>query len=189
VNHRYRTVLPLISLCALSVLCGLLAGAVFAQAAQTTQAAPTKVLTKTPEYSASAILIERSEVNPELGIPEEFRVATYENAIEQITKTGRFKQVFRSGDSRAKDVPDLVTMRMVPTEFVKGSEAMRGATTVKGWTSLKVKVTITDHTGKTLVDEEIQGRVRFIGDNLDATNDFAKKAASVVYANFKAPTQ
>jgi len=163
-----------------------LAGALVAPPTSAGQAPPT-VLTKTPEFSASAIIIERTEPPKDLAIPEDFRVATYENVINEVTKTGRFKQVFRSGDLRANDVPDLVTMRLLPVTFTKGSETARGTTTVKGWSELKIKVVITDRSGKTLVDQEVQGNVRFYGENIEVTKDFAKKAAMVVYQNFRAP--
>jgi len=37
----------------------------------------------------------------------------------------------------------------------------------------------TDKEGRALLERDINGKVRFFGDNLRATNDFAKKATKV----------
>jgi hypothetical protein len=173
---------------AVLVCCGaMLSGATTGTAWARAQAADKSEAAKNqpPQFSASAMLIERGERSDETVLPEEFRVAAYENTFEKISDTKIFKQVFRSGDSRAKSVSDLVTLRFKPKEFQKGSEAERGATTIKGWTKLIVTATITDASGKVLVEQDLTGKVRFIGGNLDATNDLAKQAAKLIKENFK----
>jgi hypothetical protein len=187
-GSRYSRILfrAALGLCAAALACGAFAGSALAQAApaektETAKKAP-------PQFSASAILIERTNTPENLAIPDDFRVATFEYVVQQVSRTHCFKTIYRSGDSRAKAVPDLVTLRMEAQGYQKGSEAVRGATTVKGWTSLKVNVVITDASGKTLVEKEVQGRVRFMGENLNATYDLGKKVAGVVRDNFKATT-
>lgn len=165
------------------MLCGTTTGTARAQAPAADKNESAKK--QPPQFSASAIQIERAERNEETVLPEEFRVAAYENTVERVSDTKIFKQVFRSGDGRAKGVSDLVTLRFKPKEFQKGSEAKRGATTVKGWTKLVVTATITDASGKVLVEQDLTGKVRFIGGNLDATNDLAKQAAKLIKDNFK----
>ncbi len=159
----------------------LLSGAPITRAQQsgaaTAQAQPQKL-------SASAIQIERTEIPETMVIPEDFRVATYENVILQVTKTGKFKQVFRTGDQRAKDVPDLVVLHMVSVAFKEGSQKQREVTTVSGATSMKVKVQFTDRNGKVLLEKEVEGKVRFMGENIRATYDFAKKVRKVVEESF-----
>ena len=44
----------------------------------------------------------------------------------------------------------------------------------------------TDKDGKVLLERDITGKVRLFGDNLKATNDFAKKAAKAAREHFPA---
>ena len=136
------------------------------------------------KLSASAIQIERTEPSGDLVIPEDFRVATYENVILQVEKTKKFQHVYRSGDRTALDVPDLVIMRVVPQAYKAGNQKEREVTTVAGSTSIKIKLTFTDKSGKVLMEKEIEGKVRFFGENLRATYDLAKKVAAVVNESF-----
>ena len=136
------------------------------------------------KLSASAIQIERTEPSKDLVIPEDFRVATYENVILQVEKTEKFQHVYRSGDRTAADVPDLVIMRLVPEAYKAGSQKEREVTTVAGSTSIKIKLTFSDKSGKVLMEKEIEGKVRFFGENLRATYDLAKKVAAVVNESF-----
>ena len=159
----------------------LLIGAPYARAQQSGAAAASAPAQK---LSASAIQIERTDVPESMVIPEDFRVATYENVLLQVAKTGKFKQIFRSGDKRAKDVPDLVILRMVPVAFKAGSQKQREVTTVSGATSIKINVRFTDRDGKVLLEKEVQGSVCFIGENIRATYDFAKKVRKVVEESF-----
>jgi len=138
----------------------------------------------TQKLSASAIQIERTEPSVDLVIPEDFRVATYENVILQVEKTKKFQHVYRSGDRTAADVPDLVIMRLVPQAYKAGSQKEREVTTVAGSTSVKIKLTFSDKSGKVLMEKDIEGKVRFFGENLRATYDLAKKVAAVVNESF-----
>ena len=136
------------------------------------------------KLSASAIQIEFTQPSEDLVIPEDFRVATYENVILQVEKTKRFQHVYRSGDRTAADVPDLVILRVVPQAYKAGSQKEREVTTVAGSTSIKIKVILSDKSGKMLMEKEIEGKVRFFGENLRATYDLAKKVAAVVNESF-----
>jgi hypothetical protein len=135
------------------------------------------------KFSASSIQIEPTD-SGEVPIPPEFRVAIYENLITQIGKTGKFQHVYRSGDRDAAQAPDLVTLHTAAQAFTKGSQKEREVTTVKGATSLTLKVYITDHAGQTIVDRDVEGKVRFMGENLGATYDFSKKVAAIVRETF-----
>ena len=171
-----RTALPSIfALVAGAAL--LMAGSVPAAAAPRPQAAAQKL-------TASAIQIERTNPPEGLVIPEDFRVATYENVIVQVEKTKKFQHVYRSGDRTAAEAPDLVILHLVPQAFKEGSQKKREVTTVAGATSIKVKVTFTDKDGKVLMEKDIEGKVRFFGENLRATYDLAKKVAQVVNESF-----
>jgi hypothetical protein len=134
-------------------------------------------------FSASSIQIEPTDPG-DVPMPPEFRVAIYENLIAQIKKTGKFQHVYRSGDQDAAKVADLVTLRTAAQAFKKGSQKQREVTTVMGATSLTLSVHITDHSGQTIVDRDVQGKVRFMGENLGATYDFSKKVAKIVRDTF-----
>ena len=127
----------------------------------------------------SAIQIEPTDPG-DVPMPPEFRLAIYENLITQIEKSGRFQHVYRSGDKDAASVPDLITLRTTAQSFKKGSQKEREVTTVAGSSSIILKVHITDHAGQTLVDRNVEGKVRFFGENLRATYDFSKKVATIV---------
>jgi hypothetical protein len=135
------------------------------------------------KFSASSIQIEPTDPG-DAPMPPEFRVAIYENLISQIEKTGKFQHVYRSGDKDAASVPDLVTLRTTAQSFKKGSQKKREVTTVTGTTSMTLKVHIADHSGQTLVDRDVKGEVHFLGENLRATYDFARKVADIVQDKF-----
>jgi hypothetical protein len=135
------------------------------------------------KFSASCIQIQPMD-SGDVPMPPEFRAAIYENLIEQIRKTGKFQHVYRSGDKDAASEPDLVTLRTTAQSFKQGSQKKREVTTVAGSSSITLKVQITDHAGQTLVDRDVQGKVRFFGENLRVTYDFSKKVATIVRDTF-----
>jgi len=59
-------------------------------------------------------------------------------------------------------------------------------TTVGGWTSIKLKAQFVDRAGKVVLEKEAEGKVRFMGGNLNATYDFAKKIAAIIQDSFDA---
>ncbi len=63
----------------------------------------------------------------------------------------------------------------------QGGERERQVTTVAGATSIIVHCLFTDTKGESLLERDVQGKVRFFGGNLRATYDFAKKAADVAH--------
>ena len=136
------------------------------------------------KLTASAIQLERSDAPDDLVIPEDTRVAVYENVILQLNKTKKFQHVYRSGDRTADSVPDLVILRVVPQAFKAGSQKQREVTTVTGATSIKVKVQFSSKDGKILREKVLEGKVRFYGENLRATYDLAKKVAAAVNETF-----
>lgn len=161
---------------ACALLLSLNVGCLFAQSASGDSKPKMKL-------SASSIQVEPTDPG-DIPMPPEFRMAVYENLITQIEKTGKFQHVYRSGDKNAAGAPDLVTLRTTAKSFTKGSQRKREVTTVTGSTSLTLAVHITDHTGQTLVDQDVQGKVRFMGENLRATYDFSKKVANIVRQTF-----
>jgi hypothetical protein len=61
---------------------------------------------------------------------------------------------------------------------------MREVTTVAGATSIKMKIQFSSRDGKILLEKDVEGKVRFYGENLRATSDLAKKVAAVVKETF-----
>lgn len=137
-----------------------------------------------PKLHASAIQVVMVQ-SDEIKLPMPFQVALYENMIEQLTKTGKFQHVYRDGDKDAASAPDLVVLHSNVYGFKQGSEGKRQVTTVAGATQIKVHVTFTDKDGKSELAQDVTGNVRFIGGNLRATFDYAKKVANVVTTNFQ----
>ena len=125
------------------------------------------------------MMIESSEIK----LPAEFQVALYEDLIAQLEKKSGLK-AYREGDRNANGAADLVILHATVTGFKEGSERKRQVTTVAGATSVTVHCSFTDASGKTLLEQDIQGKVRFFGANLRATYDFAKKTAQLTHDHF-----
>ena len=134
-----------------------------------------------PKVAAIQVLqIESDEVK----LPAEFRDSLYENLINQLQAGGAFQHVYRDGDRNAQGAGDIVIIHSWVRGFKQGSERARQVTTVAGATSIKIHCNFTDRNGKSLLDQDIQGNVRFFGGNLRATYDFAKNVAKVARDNF-----
>jgi hypothetical protein len=135
--------------------------------------------TSQPKINSSSIQVLMVD-SKEVTLPAEFQVALYENLITEIKKTGKFQHVYRDGDRSATDAPDLIVLHSTVHGFKKGSEEKRQVTTVAGATSINIHCQITDKAGKSLLERDVTGKVRFFGGNLRATYDFAKKVAQIV---------
>lgn len=174
-KHHVRTAASVTPLFVVACALLLLAGSVMGQTGSESKSAQ--------KFSASSIQIEPTDPG-DIPMPPEFRMAIYENLITQITKTGKFQHVYRSGDKDAASAPDLVTLHTTARAFTKGSQRKREVTTVSGSTKMTLNVHITDHAGQPIVDREVDGKVRFLGENLRATYDFSKKVANIVKVTF-----
>jgi hypothetical protein len=141
--------------------------------------------TQPVKIKAAAIQVEMIQ-SDEVKLPAEFQVALYENLIRQLQKSG-FLQVYRDGDRNAANVVDLVVLHSTVRGFKAGSERARQVTTVAGATSITVHCQFTRPDGTSLLEQDVNGKVRFFGGNLRATYDFAKKAAHVANENFSTP--
>ena len=163
---------------------GLLGGGhLLAQASSAVQTPSATAPQAAKKLSASAIQIEPVEIG-DVNMPPEFRVGVYEHLLAEVSKSGKFQHVYRSGDRAAANVPDLVILRVKVKGFKQGSERTRAVTTVAGATSVDMEVQVTGRDGKVLVDRDVEGKVRFFGGNLRATNDFSKKVAAILRKRF-----
>jgi hypothetical protein len=138
---------------------------------------------KPAKMKASAIKVEMIHAD-EIKLPADFQVALYENLIQQLQKKGGFQHVYRQGDRNAENAPDLVVLQGTLRGFKKGSEELRQVTTVAGETSITIHCVFSDKNGKSLLERDVKGNVRFFGANLRATYDFAKKTAQIAHDNF-----
>jgi hypothetical protein len=107
-------------------------------------------------------------------------MAVYENLIAQLAKAGKFQQVFRSGDHQADGVRNLLVLRMTLLNFEHGNQTERAVTTVKGATKVQVHLKVSPRDGAVLVEKDVQGTVRFFGENLKATEALAKSIATTL---------
>ncbi len=171
-SFRVGTLSPLLAALTL-VLCATLAG----QAHPPGQAQGQR---KIPTYVIQIEKVESGEVK----LPAEFRLALYENLIEEVRKTGRFLDVYRSGARVPEDGPELLVLRAKVEGFKAGSQRKREVTTVAGATSIKVRVQVAALDGRMLVDRGVEGKVRFIGDNLRATYNWSKSVAKILRQTF-----
>lgn len=122
------------------------------------------------------LLVDR--VSPgDTNIEPAFQAAIYENLVEQLVKTKRFNQVFRSGDRKASEASDLLILKTTVQEFNPGSETRRAVTTFAGATKLRVNNQLCTKDGGVIFESLVDGNVRFVGGNLRATQNLARHVA------------
>ena len=109
-----------------------------------------------------------------------FQAAIYENLLEELNKTKRFKQVLREGDNEASQLPDLLILKTTVVKYTRGSETQRAVTTVSGATKLTVQSQLVTRDGKIVLDRTVQGKVRFFGSNLRVTHNLARSIAKMI---------
>jgi hypothetical protein len=142
---------------------------------------------KPVKIKASAIQVDMIH-SDEIKLPAEFQVSMYEDLVRQMQKKGGFAHVYREGDRNAASATDLVILRSNVTGFKEGSQRKREVTTVAGETEIKIHCIFSDKDGKTLLEADVTGKVRFFGGNLRATYDFAKATTKIARANFSSTT-
>ena len=115
-----------------------------------------------------------------LDLAHSFQVAIYENLLEELNKTKRFKHVLREGDSKASEISDLLILRTMVVKYTPGSETQRAVTSVSGATKLKVQSQLVTREGRIVLERTVNGNVRFFGSNLRATHNLARNIAKVI---------
>ncbi len=125
--------------------------------------------------------IQVDKIDPgDANIDPAFRIAIYENLVEEMAKTKRFKQVFRSGDRSASEVPELLVLKTTVEKYTPGSETRRAVTTVSGATKLRVHSQLCNRDGQVILEWVVDGNVRFFGGNLRATHNLARNVANKI---------
>ena len=144
----------------------------------TTQSAPEVRIEReaTQPWSVQVDSVDRGDV----GLQPSFGAAIYENLLEELAKTKQFKQLFRDGDRNANDVTSLLTLKTTVQKYTPGSETRRAVTTVNGATKLNVRIQLVTRDGHVVLENVVNGNVRFFGDNLRATHNLAHNIAETL---------
>ena len=126
-----------------------------------------------------SIQVDRVEPG-ETQLAYSFQVATYEDLLEELNKTHQFTHVFREGDHKATDAPNLLVLKTTVVKYTAGSETQRAVTTFSGATKVCVRTQLVTRDGKIVLDRTVDGTVRFFGSNLRATHNLARNIAEVI---------
>jgi hypothetical protein len=126
-----------------------------------------------------SVQVERIDPG-DLDLAHSFQVAIYENLLEELNKTKRFKYLLREGDSNASATPDLLILKTMVVKYTPGSETQRAVTTVSGATKLTVRSQFLSREGRIVLESTVNGNVRFFGSNLRATGNLARNIAKVI---------
>jgi hypothetical protein len=166
---------------AVAVLILLLSGWLYVPTAVAQNSAGGKNGTAGRDGDAQQWSVQIDKVAPgDVIIERSFRDAIYENLLEELAKTKQFKQLYRSGDRNAKDVPRLLILKTTVQAYTPGSETRRAVTTVSGATKLNVRIQLLTPEGQQVLEHVVAGNVRFIGSNLRATHNLAHSVAATL---------
>lgn len=125
--------------------------------------------------------VQAERIDPgNLNLAHSFQVAIYENLLEELNKTKRFKYVLREGDSKASEIPDLLILKTTVVKYTPGSETQRAVTTVSGATKLTVRSQLVTREGRIVLESTVNGDVHFFGGNLRATHNLARNIAKAI---------
>jgi hypothetical protein len=135
--------------------------------------------------SATRWSVQIDPVDPgNLDVAYSFQIAIYENLVDELNKTKQFQQVFRDGDVRASEFPNLLVLKTTVEKYTPGSETRRAVTTVSGATKLTVRSQLLTREGKVVFERTVNGDVRFFGSNLRATHNLAHNIAKSIKQSF-----
>ena len=129
-----------------------------------------------PQWS---VRVDQVEVG-NLDLSYSFQLAIYENLVVELNKRKQFQQVFRDGEVRAVEFPNLLVLKTTVEKYSPGSETRRAVTTVSGATKLTVRSQLLTREGKVVFERTVNGNVRFFGGNLRATHNLARNIAKTI---------
>jgi len=145
------------------------------------QTVPVKSSSRSKGLTAESWSVQVDKVNVgAVNLEPAFQIAIYENLLDELSKTKRFKQVLREGDRNAGDATDLLILKTTIQKYTPGSETRRAVTTVSGATKLTVHSQLCQRDGHVVLDRTINGNVRFVGSNLRATHNLARNVAKAI---------
>src|SRR5438270_8492742 len=86
-------------------------------------ALPSKVLAASNRSVAAQWSVQVDKVQPgDVNIGPSFRVAIYENLLEELVKAKQFEEVLRDGDRDANSLPSLLILKTTVEAYTEGSE-------------------------------------------------------------------
>src|SRR5713226_3493020 len=131
--------------------------------------------------SATRWSVQIDQVDPgNLDLAYSFQIAIYENLVDELNKTKQFQQVFRDGDVRAGEFPNLLLLKTTVEKYTPGSETRRAVTTVSGATKLTVRSQLLTREGRVVFERTVNGDIRFFGSNLRAKHNLAHNIAKTI---------
>jgi hypothetical protein len=144
-------------------------------------ALPSKVMAADNRTMAARWSVQVDKVEPgDVNIGPSFRIAIYENLLEELAKAKQFEDVLRDRDRNANSLPNLLILKTTVEAYTEGSETRRAVTTVSGATKLKVRSQLCRREGQVVLEREFNGNVRFFGGNLRATHNLAHNVAKAI---------
>jgi hypothetical protein len=143
------------------------------QATLSTQVFAEDTRSPAAQWNLQVMKVEAGDVR----IEPEFRVAIYENLLDELIKTKEFEQVLRDGDRTAGGLQHLLILKSTVESYTPGSETRRAVTTVSGATKLRVRTQLCTREGEVVLERASNGDVRFFGGNLRATHNLARNIA------------
>jgi hypothetical protein len=158
------------------LLAALIAASVVIEPAFSTRAFAEDSRSTAPQWSVQVDKIDAGDVN----IEPAFRVAIYENLLDELIKTKDFQQVLRDGDRTADGVQHLLILKSTVESYTAGSETRRAVTTVSGATKLRVRTQLCTREGQVVLESVSNGNVRFFGGNMRATHNLARNVAKAI---------
>ena len=142
-------------------------------------ALPAQLLSKSSAAAQWSVQVDKVDSGG-VNLDPAFRIAIYENLLDELAKTKHFKQVFRSGDRDASGLPSLLILKTTVQTYTPGSETRRAVTTVGGATKLNVRIQLCTPEGQVVLERFVNGNVRFLGGNLRATHNLARNVADTI---------
>ncbi|WP_454798532.1 DUF4410 domain-containing protein [Novosphingobium lindaniclasticum] len=115
-------------------------------------------------------------------LPPAFVAATYEELVVQLRKSSMFETVWRQGDIRSDDDASMLDLDV--TQYKKGNAGARGALPVVGMvagkTLIRADLRFTDAQGTVVVQREVKGSVRMMGESIAASKSLAQRVSAAL---------
>ncbi len=137
---------------------------------------PNASAAKAKSEQAWSIQVDEVQLG-DVALPADFRMAIYEEMVDELVKQRQFSQVYRAGDKSAEGAPNLLILKTTMRKYSAGNETQRAVTTVTGATKLNVRSQLFTRDGKLVLEYFVDGNVRFMGSNLHATHVLAHNVA------------
>ena len=133
------------------------------------------------EANAAQWSVQVKTIDPgDISLAPSFQLSIYESLLVELGKTKHFNHVLRDGDRNANDIASLLILKTTVEKYSAGSETKRAVTTVGGATKLTVRSQLCTRDGRVILDRTVHGNVRFLGNNLKATDNLARNIAKTI---------